>query len=134
SRDARASRRRSFSSLFHYIKPYPRWLVQLGFGMVIAALLQFALPFLTQALVDTGVATHNLSFVSLVLIAQLTLLVSRAAVDSIRSWLLLHVGTRVNLSVVSDFLMKLMRLPLSFFDSRRLGDVLERISDHDRLQ
>ncbi|MFP5247526.1 MAG: peptidase domain-containing ABC transporter, partial [Thermoanaerobaculia bacterium] len=95
---------------------------------------QLALPFLAQALVDTGVATHNLGFVTLVLIGQLTLLISRAAVDFIRSWLLLHMGARINLAIVSDFLMKLMQLPLSFFDSRRLGDLLERISDHDRVQ
>jgi ATP-binding cassette subfamily B protein len=127
-------RRRGFATLFGYIKPYPRWIVQLIFGLLIASMLQLALPFLAQALVDTGVATHNLGFVSLVLIAQLTLLISRAAVDFIRSWLLLHIGARINLAIVSDFLMKLMHLPLSFFDTRRLGDLLERVSDHDRVQ
>jgi ATP-binding cassette subfamily B protein len=126
--------RRGFGTLLSYIKPYPRWIVQLIFGLVIASMLQLALPFLAQALVDTGVATHNLGFVSLVLIAQLTLLISRAAVDFIRSWLLLHIGARINLAIVSDFLLKLMQLPLSFFDSRRLGDLLERISDHERVQ
>lgn len=117
-----------------YLKPFPKWVVQLIFGLLIGSLLQLAQPFLAQALVDFGIANQNLNFVTLILIGQLALFFSRASADFIRGWLLVHIGGRINISVVSDFLMKVMRLPLSFFDARKVGDLLERITDHQRLQ
>ncbi len=125
--------RRSFSFLFSYLRPYKPHLVQLLIGMAVVSLLQLFFPFLTQAIVDFGIANQNLGFVYLVLIAQLVLFASRASVELIRGWILLHMGSRINIAIVSDFLAKLMRLPLSFFDSRKIGDILERVGDHQRL-
>lgn len=117
-----------------YLKPYRRFIVQLLIGMLVGSLLQLATPFLTQSLVDFGINTHNLNFVYLILIAQLTLFASQTAVEFIRSWILLHLGTRINISIVSDFLIKLMKLPLPFFDTKMIGDILQRISDNSRIE
>lgn len=117
-----------------YLRPYRRFIVQLFVGMLVGSLLQLAAPFLTQSLVDFGINTHNLNFVYLILIAQVTLFVSQTAVEFIRSWILLHLGTRINISIVSDFLIKLMKLPLPFFDTKMIGDILQRISDNSRIE
>ncbi|MBL7993659.1 MAG: peptidase domain-containing ABC transporter [Candidatus Kapabacteria bacterium] len=117
-----------------YLRPYRRFIVQLFIGMLVGSLLQLAAPFLTQSLVDFGINTHNLNFVYLILIAQVTLFISQTAVEFIRSWILLHLGTRINISIVSDFLIKLMKLPLPFFDTKMIGDILQRISDNSRIE
>lgn len=98
------------------------------------SLLQLVLPFLTQAIVDFGISRQDLGFIVLVLIAQLMLMIGSTSVQFIQSWILLHVSTRVNLSLLSDYLAKLMRLPFSYFDTRLTGDILQRIDDHDRIQ
>lgn len=98
------------------------------------SLLQLVLPFLTQAIVDFGISRQDLGFIVLVLIAQLMLMIGSTSVQFIQSWILLHVSTRVNLSLLSDYLVKLMRLPFSYFDTRLTGDILQRIDDHDRIQ
>lgn len=92
------------------------------------------LLFLTQSVVDKGIGNQNIGFVQLVLIAQVVLLISSTSVDFIRNWLLLHISTRINISLISDFLIKLMRLPLGFFDTKRIGDIMQRIGDHSRIQ
>jgi ATP-binding cassette subfamily B protein len=120
--------------IFRYFRPYKAYIVQLFIGLLVATLLQFALPFLTQQIVDTGINTRNLNFVFIVLIAQLVLFISQSSIGIIRSWILLHTTSRVNLRMLSDFLIKLMNLPISFFDSKTTGDLLQRIRDHDRLQ
>jgi ATP-binding cassette subfamily B protein len=120
--------------IFRYFRPYKRYIIQLFIGLLVASLLQVVLPFLTQQIVDTGVNTHNLSFISLILIAQVVLFTSQSFISIIRSWILLHTTSRVNLRMLSDFLMKLMNLPISFFDSKTTGDLLQRIRDHDRVQ
>jgi ATP-binding cassette subfamily B protein len=102
--------------------------------MLIGSLLQLVLPFLTQSVVDKGVGNQNLSFVKLVLVAQLIMMVSRTSVDFIRNWLMLHISTRIDVSLISDFLIKLMRLPVGFFDTKRIGDLMQRIGDHSRIQ
>jgi ATP-binding cassette subfamily B protein len=91
-------------------------------------------PFLTQSIVDFGIANNNLSFITLVLIAQMVLFVSRMSVDFIRSWIMLHISTRINISLISDFLIKLMKLPIGFFDTKMTGDLLQRIGDHNRIE
>jgi ATP-binding cassette, subfamily B, bacterial len=101
---------------------------------MLASLLQLIFPFLTQSVVDVGVQTRNPSFILLVLLAQLVLTVGRTSVEFIRSWLLMHLSTRLNLSLLSDFLIKLTRLPLSFFDSKQFGDIMQRIGDHHRIE
>ena len=124
----------SMRRLFGYLRPHTRLLTQLGLGVLVGAGLQLLLPFLTQSVVDTGIQTRNLSFITLVLMAQLMLFASRMAVEFIRSWILLHISVRLNLSILSDFLAKLLRLPLSYFDSKHTGDILQRIQDHQRIE
>ena len=102
--------------------------------MLVGSLLQLIAPFLTQAVVDKGINTQNINFVTLVLIAQLVLIISRTSVDFIRNWLLLHISTRINISLISDFLIKLMRLPIGFFDTKMIGDIMQRIGDHSRIE
>lgn len=123
-----------FSYLFKYLKPHKKLIVQLVLGLVLGSLLQLIFPFLTQSIVDFGITNNNLSFIYLVLIAQLVLFFSQMTVDFIRSWIMLHISTRINISLISDFLMKLMRLPIGFFDSKITGDLLQRIGDHTRIE
>ncbi|TGE25518.1 peptidase domain-containing ABC transporter [Hymenobacter aquaticus] len=125
-----------FEKLFGYIlsRKYHRLLIQLVLGLVIGSLLQLILPFLTQSIVDTGINTQNLNFVYLILGAQLMLAAGRVSVDFIRSWILLHISSRVNITILSDFLSKLMRLPLSFFDVKLFGDLMQRIEDQHRIE
>ena len=123
-----------FKFLFSYLFSYKKFLVQLLIGMILASLLGLIFPFLTQALVDFGINNQDIGFVYTILLAQLMLFLSRTSVEFIRSWILLHLGTRINISIISDFLIKLMRLPLSFFDTKHLGDLLQRIGDHKRIE
>ncbi|TAE39295.1 MAG: peptidase domain-containing ABC transporter [Runella slithyformis] len=117
-----------------YLFQHRRLVAQLAVGLLVASLLQLIFPFLTQSVVDVGVQTRNPSFVLVILLAQLALTVGRTSVEFIRSWLLMHLSTRLNLALLSDFLIKLTRLPLSFFDSKQFGDIMQRISDHHRIE
>ncbi|GAB4031891.1 peptidase domain-containing ABC transporter [Spirosoma gilvum] len=124
----------NFGRVWSYLWQYKRLLVQLALGLAVGSGLQLLFPFLTQSVVDVGVNTQNLPFVYLVLGAQLMLMAGRLSVEFIRSWILLHISTRVNLSILSDFLIKLMKLPVSFFDSKQFGDLMQRIGDHHRIE
>ncbi len=126
--------KKSFGFLFSYIKPHRKFIVQLILGMILGSLLQLIFPFLTQSVVDVGINNRDLGFITLVLIAQLVLFVSQTTVEFIRSWILLHVSVRINISLISDFLIKLMRLPIGFFDSKMIGDLMQRIDDHTRIE
>lgn len=117
-----------------YLFPYRKEFVQLLLGMLVGTLLQLVFPFLTQSLVDVGIRDGNLSFITLILVAQLVVSVSQLSVEFIRSWILLHVNTRINISLISDFLIKLMKLPLRFFDTKMVGDIMQRIGDHNRIE
>src|SRR5690606_12259443 len=117
-----------------YLRSYRRLLYQLLLGMLLASLIQLIFPFLTQSIVDVGINTRNIPFIYVVLVAQLMLFFSRTVTDFFRRWIVLHLSTRVNLSIISDFLVKMMKLPMSFFDSRNLGDILQRIGDHTRIE
>ncbi len=123
-----------FSFLFKYLRPYKRFIIQLFLGLILGSLLQLIFPFLTQSIVDVGINNQDIDFVTLILVAQLMLYFSRTAVEFIRSWILLHIGTRMNISILSDFLIKLMKLPISFFDTKMIGDLLQRIDDHKRIE
>jgi len=123
-----------FKNIFNYIFPYKKLVFQLFIGLGLASLLQLILPFITQSVVDTGINTGNLHFVYIVLLAQLALFAGRMVVEFVRSWILLHISTRINLSILTDFLIKLMKLPVSFFDSKHTGDILQRINDHSRIE
>lgn len=120
--------------LLHYFNPYKRHLAQVLLGLVAISALQLIFPFLTQSLVDIGIAEGNLGFIKLVLIAQVVLFIARLSVEFIRSWIMLHVNTRVNISLIADFLIKIMKLPLRFFDTKSIGDLLQRINDHKRIE
>lgn len=126
--------RNSFRFLIPYIENYRSMIWQLISGLFAGSLLQLILPFLTQSLVDYGINGDNISFIHLVLAAQLVLVLSSSAVEFIRGWILLHLGTRINVSLISDFLIKLMRLPMGYFDSKMTGDLLQRINDHNRIE
>jgi len=126
--------KKSFRFLFSYLRPHHKFIVQLILGMILGSLLQLIFPFLTQSVVDVGINNRDLGFITLVLIAQLVLFVSQTTVDFIRSWILLHVSTRINISLISDFLIKLMKLPIGFFDSKMIGDLMQRIGDHTRIE
>ena len=128
------SHRQSLGFFFKYLKPYRRQVVVLLLGMLLGSLLQLVFPFLTQALVDRGINGKNLGFVTLILIAQLVLFVAQLSVNFIRGWILLHVNTRIDIALISDFLIKLMNMPLHFFDTKKMGDLLQRIDDHSRIK
>ena len=125
---------KNLNFLFTYFLRYKRFFAQLVLGLLLGSLFQLVIPFLTQSIVDIGIKNQNINFIYLVLLAQLVLLVSRMSVDFIRRWILLHISTRINLSLVSDFFIKLMRLPMSFFDTKLMGDLLQRIEDHSRVE
>ncbi len=126
--------RRGLLFFYSYLKPHRKLLVQLILGMLVGLMLELILPFLSQAVVDYGIGNLDLQFIYVLLAAQLVLSVSQTAADMIRSWLLLHIGSRISISMISDFLHKLLRLPLPFFDSRTAGDIMQRVSDHRRVK
>jgi len=123
-----------FRFLFQYLRPHKKFMLQVLLAMLLGSLLQLIAPFLTQSVVDKGIGNQNLGFIKLVLVAQLVLMVSRTSVEFIRNWLLLHISTRINISLISDFLIKLMKLPIGFFDTKMVGDIMQRIGDHSRIQ
>lgn len=126
--------KKGFSFLYQYLFQYKQLLFQLAIGLFIGSLLQLIFPFLTQSIVDIGVQTRDLNFVYLILAAQLLLFAGRTSVELIRGWILLHMSTRINISLVSDFFIKLMNLPIAYFDSKMTGDIMQRINDHRRIE
>lgn len=124
---------RSFQFLFGYIKQYRKYFGQIVLGLLVGSLLQLILPFLTQSIVDVGIKNQNIGFIWLILLGQLMLTISRTAIDFIRRWLLLHISLRINISLVSDFFIKLLKLPMSFFDTKLMGDLMQRMGDHSRV-
>ncbi|MCC7402323.1 MAG: peptidase domain-containing ABC transporter, partial [Chitinophagaceae bacterium] len=132
--EERKSKGLAFKNIFNYIFPYKKLVFQLFIGLGVASLLQLFLPFLTQSVVDTGVNTANIHFVYIVLLAQLALFAGRLVIEFVRGWILLHISTRINVSILTDFLIKLMKLPVSYFDSKHTGDILQRMNDHSRIE
>jgi len=123
-----------FRYLIHYLAPYRRYVYHLLLGLILASIIQFLLPFLFQSMVDFGITNQDLPFIYLVLLFQFVLILSQMGIDFIRRWILLHLSTRVNISLISDFLVKLMKLPVGFFDTKLTGDILQRIGDHRRIE
>jgi ATP-binding cassette subfamily B protein len=123
-----------FGLLSQYVLRYKSFLMQLSIGLLASSLLQLIFPFLTQSIVDVGIQNQNLGFIYLILFAQLFLFAGRIGLELIRSWILLHLSTRINISLISDFFIKLMNLPISFFDVRMTGDIMQRINDHHRIE
>lgn len=120
--------------LLQYFLKYKKFIYQLLIGLFAGSLLQLIIPFLTQSIVDVGIQNQDINFIYLVLFAQLFLFAGRISIEIIRGWILLHLSTRINISLISDFFVKLMNLPISFFDSKMIGDILQRIDDHQRVE
>jgi ATP-binding cassette, subfamily B, bacterial len=123
-----------FRFLWKYFRLYRKYLNQLIIGLLMGSLIQLIIPFLTQSIIDTGINNNDIGFIYLVLFAQLALILGRLSVEFIRSWLLLHIGARVNVAIVSGFLQKLMALPVAFFDTKLTGDILQRVEDNNRIE
>lgn len=128
------SPKNSFNYLFSYFRGHRTLIFQLFIGLLLGSLIQLTLPFLTQSIVDVGIRIRSTNFIYLILAGQLMLFFGRTVVEFIRRWILLHLSTRINISIISDFLIKLMKLPLSFFDQKTMGDLLRRIEDHSRIE
>lgn len=124
----------SFSFLYKYLFKYKSLIIQLAVGLLAGSLLSLIMPFLTQSIVDVGIQNQDINFIYLVLLAQVMLFLGRMGIEVIRSWILLHLSTRINISIISDFFIKLMKLPISFFDTRMTGDIMQRINDHHRIE
>lgn len=125
---------RSFRFLFGYVRQYRKYFLQITLGLLLACILQLILPFLTQSIVDVGIRHENVGFIWLILLGELMIVAGRTATDFIRRWLLLHISMRINISLLSDFFIKLLKLPMSFFDTKLTGDLLQRMGDHNRVQ
>lgn len=123
-----------FNIIFKYLIKYKNLLFQLGVGLLGGSIIQLILPFLTQGVVDVGIKNQDIHFIYLVLIAQLLLFFGRSLIDIVQGWILLHLSTRINISLVSDFFIKLMKLPISYFDVRMTGDLMQRINDNSRIE
>jgi len=130
--DQQAERNTGF--IFSYLGHHKSQLLQIFLGLLAGSLLQLVVPFLTQSLVDIGIRHHDLSFIYLILFAQLMVFIGKTTVEVLRGYVILHLGSRINISLLSDFFAKLMKLPLGFFDTKRIGDILQRISDHQRIE
>ncbi len=129
-----APRKNGIMFMLSYLLAYKKFLFQLLLGVLLGSLLALIFPFLTQAIVDVGITNQDIGFIYTVLLAQLMLFASQASVNFIRSWILLHIGARVNISIISDFLTKMMKLPMPFFETRTVGDLLQRVDDHRRIE
>ncbi len=131
-----ATRAKSFewNFLLHYVRRYRGLIFQLVWIMLAATILQIIVPFLAQAIVDIAIESKDLSFLLLILIAQLVIFISQSSVGIIRGWVLLHLNTRINVRLIADFLRKLCHLPISYFDNKLTGDLLQRIHDHKRIE
>ncbi len=124
----------TFGHIFSYLFTYKSLLIQIAWGLLMGGVLQLILPFLTQSIIDVGINTRNLNFINLVLIGQFVLYFGRSVVEFIRGWIFLHIGSRINISILSDFFIKLLRLPISYFDTKFQGDLLQRIGDHEKIE
>lgn len=120
--------------LLNYLKQFRRYFTQIILGLALGCIMQLIMPFLTQAIVDLGIKHKDIGFIWLILLGELMIVIGRTATDFIRRWLLLHISMRINISLVSDFFIKLLKLPMSFFDTKLMGDLLQRIGDHTRVQ
>lgn len=126
--------KKNFSYIFKYLLRYKQLFFQLILGLLCGSLISLILPFLTQSIVDVGIQNNDLNFIYLVLFGQIALFIGRTSIEVIRSFILLHLSTRISISLVSDFFIKLMKLPIGFFDTRMTGDIMQRINDHNRIE
>ncbi|WP_417008189.1 peptidase domain-containing ABC transporter [Bacteroides congonensis] len=128
------SKKHDISFFFNYLRPHKKFFAQIIWGMLLGLVFQLIFPFLTQSLIDVGVLNNNLNFIILILVTQLVLSTSQLTVNFIQNWIFVHVNTRINVALISDFIFKLLKLPVRFFDSRKTGDIMQRIGDHSRVE
>lgn len=126
--------RLNFKYIFNYLKPYKKQLIGLFIMLLLGSAITLIFPFLTQNLIDNGVSKRNLSFISLILLAQLGLFFGSITIEVVRNWLMLFIGTKISISILSDFLKKLLQLPIKFFDTKLTGDFSQRIQDNERIE
>lgn len=124
----------NYKFIINYLKPHRKLFVQLVLGLFVGSIFQLIFPFLTQAIVDKGINLKNIEIIKLILLAQFFLILGRTSVSLIRGWLMLYISSRINISLIYDFLSKLSKLPLKFFDNRIIGDIIQRIGDHQRIE
>lgn len=124
----------NWRKVIRYFYKYKRLYIQLILGMILGTVLQLITPFMTQSIVDIGINTKNINFINLILIAQLMIFVGQTSVSFIRSWIILHITTRVNIAILTDLLIKIMRLPMVFFDLKTHGDIMQRMGDQQRVE
>ena len=132
--DDKEKQQKNLGYFFRYLLPYKSQYAQIIVGMILGSILSLIFPFITQAVVDQGIGNNNLNFITLMLIAQLVLAITQMGMGFIQSWITLHTNTRISISLISDFLTKLMKLPIRFFDAKNIGDIMQRIGDHGRIQ
>lgn len=132
--EEKACNSRNLRYFLRYLLPYKNQLLQIVLGMLVTSILQLIFPFLTQSMVDVGIRDGNLNFITLILVAQMVIFIARLSVEFIRSWILLHMNTHINIALISDFLAKLMKLPIHYFDTKMTGDIMQRIGDHGRIE
>lgn len=125
--------KKAFRNIINYLKHFKKLILRLFFFLILTMLIQLILPILTKSVVDIGIGNRDLGFINLILIAQVTLFLSKTFLEFARSWLLMHITLRINISVLSDFFKKLLLLPINFFETRKTGDILQRMNDHDRI-
>lgn len=126
--------KQSFKFLFGYLKSHQKAIIQLIIGLLAGSLLQLIFPFLTQSIIDIGVQNKDVKFIYLILFAQLMVFFGRITIEIIRNYILMHISSRINISLVSDFFVKLMKLPISYFDTKMTGDIMQRINDNHRIE
>lgn len=133
-RTEHANEHKAFRFLFGYMRQYGKVFTLIFLCLLLGSLLQMTMPFLTQAIVDVGIHKKDIGFVWLILFGELMIVTGRTVTDFMRRWMSLRISMRINISLVSDFFLKLLKLPMSFFDTKLLGDLLQRIGDHSRVQ
>ena len=130
----KAERGRNLENIMGYFLPYKKSFLYLGIVMLLITAMQAVLPFISKAVIDVGIQTQDVSFINIVLIANLALIVSITLSSAVRDWILQHMSSRINIALISDYLIKLMKLPVSFFENKMLGDILQRANDHERIR
>ena len=133
-KDEPTSTKRDLLFFLRYFLPYKKQIVWLLLLLLAGSGIQMLFPFLTQALVDKGVNGKDLGLITLILIAQLVIFFSQMMMSFVRSWITLRMNAKIDIALISDFLMKLMRLPLHYFDTKKTGDIMQRIGDHSRIK
>lgn len=130
----KSSKRKNFAGVLNYFRPYKKSIINLLLVMLLITVMQALIPFITRAIIDTGVHTRDMNFINIMLIANVAILLSMTLGNAVRDWIMLHLTSRINISLISDYLVKLMKLPITFFENKMMGDILQRAHDHQRIR